>query len=661
MINDSERLEGEELLDDGDAVNALLGKTPIASKAGRKKVPVQPHPEEPIAVGPEEAKEDHVPKPPGEKKVSVPRKHHVSTPSSITTKSKGELGVDALLTPRRKLYEATPEFFRPTRYPRPPFKTRLRGMLRKPYVKTMGWIGGVILCSGLVILPVFMIVIYPQMLLKKGTAAIMNHKPDEAENAFKRVLIFTYTKGGEIKAYNKYGETYFKIKAWDEALHQFNLALEVNPKDVMTLNNIVKLYLQQGELSKAEHVVTRIKKIAPRNIDASLSLAKIMVQKGQLRGANEILKYVLILNRKHLEALSLRQKIFGELHEYDKVTSMYRYIMRITKDRVLPNPGILTDAGVYYFKKRHFHTAEELFKEILKHHPDWVEAKYHLARLYAETSRKKQGVSLLDEAIRKRAKYVDAYILYGKILYSLNQPEQAFTKFQQAVLIDPHKGEGYYRLGNICYYELDALLAATNFYEQAIRHGIDNAEVRYNLSVAYYFRGDFSSALQEVKILENRHNDDQIVKYHMGNIYVGLGRFKDAQDTYRNIISDYKRLLTRTRLIPQRKNEIYRFLGKIYNNMGISYEVGGNKKEAVANYWQALEIASMGKDECEEAYRNINRYFKGKSLTSNVEGLCKIARVSAYTTSIEALEDVPLGALTGEVSHRDISYEYPSR
>jgi len=55
----------------------------------------------------------------------------------------------------------------------------------------------------------------------------------------------------DAKAYNNQGLTYFKMRQYDQAISDFNKALEINPRDVTAYNNRGSAYLEKGLYDKA--------------------------------------------------------------------------------------------------------------------------------------------------------------------------------------------------------------------------------------------------------------------------------------------------------------------------------------------------------------------------------------------------------------------------
>lgn len=73
-----------------------------------------------------------------------------------------------------------------------------------------------------------------------------------------------------------------------------------------------------------------------------------------------------------------------------------------------------------------------------------AEPYYFKALYYSNTGNAKQALPLLDEAIRRDYKFLDAYMEKGQILYAQKSYDAALKTFQLAATITPTFGDAYY-------------------------------------------------------------------------------------------------------------------------------------------------------------------------------------------------------------------------
>ena len=108
------------------------------------------------------------------------------------------------------------------------------------------------------------------------------------------------------------------------------------------------------------------------------------------------------------------------------------------------------DLAVKSYQKKKFHTAEKLYKEVLKKHPD----------------------------------HANTYVNLGMVLKKLEKHKEAIDCYEEAIKINPNDPNPHYNLGNL-YKNFDKYEEAINFYNKAIEINPNNAEVYNNLGLSY--------------------------------------------------------------------------------------------------------------------------------------------------------------------------------
>ena len=95
-------------------------------------------------------------------------------------------------------------------------------------------------------------------------------------------------------AYSQLGLAYFRANDYNNALVNYNKALEYKP-DAQTYSNMGIIFFQQGNLAKAQEVYEKAVKIDPRFVDARRNLGSVYAQQKQFDKAiaqfKEALKY----------------------------------------------------------------------------------------------------------------------------------------------------------------------------------------------------------------------------------------------------------------------------------------------------------------------------------------------------------------------------------
>jgi len=417
-----------------------------------------------------------------------------------------------------------------------------------------------------------------------------------------------------------------KSKEWDKALKEYKSILRVSPKNKLVLDGIGSLYFEKGDYNKALKWYKRLLEVdkddilsKSRLIDTYISLDK--------------LKYVLEMHYKLSED--------DDLHN-------------------LPNSTLIRMANYYLSKKRvkARYNLQNFLENIKPSHPDNLlpeayqvlqillrkdknspEIRYQMARYYYITNNFLLAIRELERAIKlgeDEASFFRIYNLLGKMYYVEGNLQGAYSSFKKAVsLLDkmsirerlsfsPLSGEPYFFLANIFYYsignnsekeKMESYLIAQRLYQKAKSlYFLDkNGELLYNLGRIYYLQKDYKSALIEWVSLYKNMPDNPHLSLGIGNANLYLRNLPSAYSEYRKIISRYERIANSIRKVyPENEfhYEVFSLLSRSYNNIGVVYEMEGDKEKALSSYWKAVDYARRIGVENVVARINLERAFR---------------------------------------------------
>ena len=96
-------------------------------------------------------------------------------------------------------------------------------------------------------------------------------------------------------------------------------------------------------------------------------------------------------------------------------------------------------------------------------------------------------------AIEKKPTGVEAYMALVHMFVTLKQFDKAKENIKKILVIDDKNGEAYFHLGNIAYFQKDAV-SARNYYSKALSYGCDNVVAQYCLAMSNLETGDIINA-----------------------------------------------------------------------------------------------------------------------------------------------------------------------
>ena len=111
------------------------------------------------------------------------------------------------------------------------------------------------------------------------------------------------------EAYSRRGSGYFFAKEYDAALRDFNIALDVNPNNIVALDNRAIIFSIKGQAQKAMSDYNRSIKLAPHNPLSYLNRALLWRQTGDDAAALRDLDIAILLRPDYATALQLKSEI----------------------------------------------------------------------------------------------------------------------------------------------------------------------------------------------------------------------------------------------------------------------------------------------------------------------------------------------------------------
>ncbi|MBU1184369.1 MAG: tetratricopeptide repeat protein [Proteobacteria bacterium] len=182
-----------------------------------------------------------------------------------------------------------------------------------------------------------------------------------------------------------------------------------------------------------------------------------------------------------------------------------------------------------------------------------------------------KAIEYLNEAIRLKPDYVDAYNTRGVTYRNLGQNQRAIQDYDTAIRLNSDDALAYYNRG-INYANLGQLQRAIQDYDTAIRLKPDYAEAYNNRGSAYAKLGQHQRAIQDYDTAIRLKPDYANAYYNRGNAYADLGQHQRA-------IQDYD---TAIRLKPDD--------AAAYYNRGNAYTELGQKQRAIQDYNTAIRL-----------------------------------------------------------------------
>jgi Flp pilus assembly protein TadD len=135
------------------------------------------------------------------------------------------------------------------------------------------------------------------------------------------------------------------------------------------------------------------------------------------------------------------------------------------------------------------------------------------------------------QAIELDSSHVKSYINLSRVLLDAERSEEAMTRIDEALAVDPQSSDAY-RLKGRAFYQMGDRINAEQAYRQAIEIDHQDAWSMNNLALVLIDEQRFDEALPPLARAVELRGDVAIFQNNLGMVLERLGHFQAAQDAY---------------------------------------------------------------------------------------------------------------------------------
>ena len=228
----------------------------------------------------------------------------------------------------------------------------------------------------------------------------------------------------------------------------------------------------------------------------------------------------------------------------------------------------LSERAFQFHQKGLLKEAEELYSGLLEINPDDTNILNLYSMLCLAKSETKKAIDMLSKALILNNNSVIMLNL-AKAYHMDGDINNAIILYDKVIDITPTV-DTYYSLG-IAYKQSGNLKKAIEIYKKALELNPDNYNVLYNLSVLYKDIDDIKNALKTAQKAEYINPNDEDIHTFIAGLYENVSNYK-------------KSIVHMEKALQFNKNHLY------YYNLGVLYSKIENKKAAIQNYQNVLEL-----------------------------------------------------------------------
>ncbi|HLB58997.1 MAG TPA: tetratricopeptide repeat protein [Bdellovibrionota bacterium] len=331
--------------------------------------------------------------------------------------------------------------------------------------------------------------------------------------------------------YVSLGNRYLQENRPIDAMAQYRLALQVDPKSAIAFYHLGKSYAEQNDFQQAIQNLQQAVQHDPRLVRGFLVLAEIFTKSYRFKNAEEVLQRARQLEPANPEVYLVGGKIYEQKGEYNR--TKFEYSRAAELDPKSAQAQIALGRSYLHFEEwdsaiKHFQKAAEL-------NPNLEDANVNLAEAVFRKGFQAKAVKFLKERLAAQPLNAKYYRGLGK-LYDLSGSEDlAIDQYRRAIQLDPKNSSNYLDLAQV-YLNQDSYVEALYFFGAATKVDPNNVEGYFNQAFVLYQMGQYDGAVKSLQEVVRRNELYPKVHFNLARIYTLLGHKKEAEIEFKKEI-----------------------------------------------------------------------------------------------------------------------------
>ena len=298
--------------------------------------------------------------------------------------------------------------------------------------------------------------------------------------------------------------------------------------------------------------------------------------------------------------LALEHHQTGDLHQAGNI---YREILKSHPNSV----DALHYLGILQYQLRNYDVAIEYLEKALQINPNDPSAYYNLGITYKEKGQLDEAIACYKKTLQFNPLSAKAHYNLGTALQEKGQYDEAITHYQKALQLDANLPGVYYNLGIISQ-DKGQLDEAISYYQKALQLNPNLSDANNNLGLSLREKGQLDEAItcyEKALQLDPNYAD---AYSNLGNVFREKGQPDDAISYYQKAI------------------ELNPNFAAAYNNLGNALYDREQIEDAISCFQKALQLKTDFPEACSNLvfqFQQMCAWKELKSVTAKLNGLTR--------------------------------------
>lgn len=274
----------------------------------------------------------------------------------------------------------------------------------------------------------------------RGVFFMNQKRNEEALRDFDKAIEL---KPASASTYNNRGIVYANEKRFDEAIADFNKAVELNPKNALAYNNRGNYFKNANKNKEAISDFNTAIKLNPDFSEPYNNRGSVYITERRLDEALNDFNKAIKLNPNNPESYFNRGIVFLYERRSDEAISNFNKAIELKPDYF----NAYRNRGIVFAGQNRNEEAINDFNRAIDLKPDYAMAYNNRGMVYANEKRTAEAVRDFDKAIELKPDYSAAYNNKGNLFYEAKQFPEAVANYTKAITADPGFAPAYFKRG----------------------------------------------------------------------------------------------------------------------------------------------------------------------------------------------------------------------
>jgi superkiller protein 3 len=323
------------------------------------------------------------------------------------------------------------------------------------------------------------------------------------------------------------GYAYTALHKYEEAIAAYRKAVELEPNLFEARLNLGILLFQRNSPQGALDHLEKAAALRPDHLRAQLYYGWALARTGQMERAEKQYQAVLRLDQRlatthcDLGQLYLQEKRYQEaLESFQKAYELDPTLGQAQMGTAMAAEGLNDKVN-----------AAAHFEQYMAAHPDDLETRFHLARLYLEQGKNEQAFGELQTVYRVKPERPGVAAALGDVCALLKKFPESEKFYRQALLAAPADPELHRALGQTLLGEEKFSEAEVEF-RTALKGNPRSREAAQGLATSLYLQKRYPEAIPLLEALARATNPPAILIFALATSYDNLHVLKKALENY---------------------------------------------------------------------------------------------------------------------------------